>query len=104
VTLVTNWHHLGTTRMSADPAHGVVDADCQVHGLANLHVVGGSVFPTSGSTSPTVTILQLALRLSRRLAERCRQQPEIAGPARTRRAPRRRAVSGGRSATVHPPG
>jgi len=104
VTLITNWHHLGTTRMSADPAHGVVDAECQVHGLANLHVVGGSVFPTSGSTSPTVTILQLALRLSRRLAERCRQQPEIAGPARTRRAPRRRAVSGGRSATVHPPG
>lgn len=104
VTLVTNWHHLGTTRMSADPAQGVVDADCQVHGLANLHVVGGSVFPTSGSTSPTVTILQLALRLSRRLAERCQQKPEVARPARVRKAPRRRAVSGGRSAAGHPPG
>lgn len=104
VTLVTNWHHLGTTRMSASPSQGVVDAECQVHGLANLHVVGGSVFPTSGSTSPTVTILQLALRLSQRLAARCQEQPEVASPARVRKAPRRRAVSGGRSAAGRRPG
>jgi choline dehydrogenase-like flavoprotein len=31
------WHHMGTTRMHADPAKGVVDADCRIHGLANTN-------------------------------------------------------------------
>ena len=50
--------------MDPDPSRGAVDADCRVHGLSNLFVAGSSVFPTSGSTSPTITILQLALRLA----------------------------------------
>ena len=33
-------HHMGGTRMSADPATGVVDADCKVHGMDNLFVGG----------------------------------------------------------------
>lgn len=56
-------HHMGTTRMSADPRHGVVDADCKVHGLDNLYMGGSSVFATSGHANPTYTIVQLALRL-----------------------------------------
>jgi choline dehydrogenase-like flavoprotein len=63
-------HHMGTTRMSADPAHGVVDADCRVHGVANFYVAGGSVFATSGSANPTLTIVALALRLARHLEDR----------------------------------
>jgi choline dehydrogenase-like flavoprotein len=66
--IVGNWHHEGTTRMSCDPALGVVDRDCRVYGVDNLYVAGSSVFPTSGSTSPTVAILQLALRLADHLA------------------------------------
>jgi choline dehydrogenase-like flavoprotein len=58
------WHHMGTTRMSADPRRGVVDADCRVHGLSNLFVAGSSVFPTAGSGTPTLTIVALALRLA----------------------------------------
>jgi len=57
-------HHLGTTRMSADPHTGVVDADCRVHGTTNLYIAGGAVFPTSGQANPTLTILALALRLA----------------------------------------
>ena len=30
------------------PCAGRVDADCQVHGISNLHVAGSSVFPTGG--------------------------------------------------------
>jgi choline dehydrogenase-like flavoprotein len=56
-------HHLGTTRMSADPKTGVVDANCRVHGVGNLYVVGGSVFATSGYAHPTLTIVALAARL-----------------------------------------
>jgi choline dehydrogenase-like flavoprotein len=57
-------HHSGTTRMSADPAHGVVDADCRVHGVDNLFACGSSVFPTTGTAPPTLTIVALALRLA----------------------------------------
>jgi choline dehydrogenase-like flavoprotein len=57
-------HHMGTTRMHADPAHGVVDADCRVHGVDNFYVAGSSVFPTVGNVNPTYTIIALAIRLS----------------------------------------
>ena len=58
------WHHTGTTRMHDDPAQGVVDADCRVHGVSNLFVAGSSVFPTGGTAAPTLTIVALALRLA----------------------------------------
>ena len=57
-------HHLGTTRMASDPKAGVVDADCRVHGVANLYIAGSSVFPTGGCANPTLTIVALALRLA----------------------------------------
>jgi choline dehydrogenase-like flavoprotein len=60
-------HHMGTTRMATDPREGVVDAHARVHGIANLHVAGSSVFPTSGHANPTLTIVALALRLADRL-------------------------------------
>jgi choline dehydrogenase-like flavoprotein len=56
-------HHLGTTRMSADPRTGVVDAQGQVHGVANLYVAGSSVFPTYGASNPTLNLVALTLRL-----------------------------------------
>jgi len=62
-------HHLGTTRMSEDPKQGVVDANSQVHGVANLYVAGSSVFPTYGSSNPTLNLLALTLRLGDRLRE-----------------------------------
>jgi choline dehydrogenase-like flavoprotein len=58
------WHQIGTTRMDSDPSRGVVDQDCRIHGLANLYIAGSSVFPTSGYTNPTLTIVALALRLA----------------------------------------
>lgn len=57
-------HHMGTTRMHADPARGVVDANCRVHGVGNLFVAGCSVFPTGGYINPTLTIVALAIRLA----------------------------------------
>lgn len=67
-----NWHRLGTTRMHADPAKGVVDEHCRVHGVDNLFVAGGSVFPTGGYANPTLTIVALALRLADHLSTRHR--------------------------------
>jgi choline dehydrogenase-like flavoprotein len=58
------WHHMGTTRMSDDPAKGVVDSDCRVHGLSNLYIAGPSVFPTGGYANPCLTMLALTMRLA----------------------------------------
>jgi choline dehydrogenase-like flavoprotein len=59
-----NWHQLGTTRMHQDPAHGVVDENCRVHGISNLYIAGGSIFPTGGYANPSLTIVALSLRLA----------------------------------------
>ena len=56
--------------MSAYPGQGVVDANCKVHGLSNLYVGGSSVFPSGGAANPTLTIVQLALRLADHLSGR----------------------------------
>jgi len=58
------WHHMGTTRMSDDPKTGVVDANCKVHGIANLHVAGAACYVTSAAPIPTLTLIALSLRLS----------------------------------------
>jgi choline dehydrogenase-like flavoprotein len=63
------YHHMGTTRMHADPKRGVVDAECRVHGVSNLYVAGSSVFPTAGTGTPTLTIFALTLRLAQHLAD-----------------------------------
>jgi choline dehydrogenase-like flavoprotein len=65
----TAHHHLGTTRIHEDPRYGVVDSNSRLHGMTNLFVTGGSVFPTSGFVNPTLTIVALALRLGAHLRE-----------------------------------
>jgi len=62
-------HHIGTTRMGASAASGVVDRDCKVHGVDNLYIAGSSVFTTSGCSNPTLTLVALALRLADHLGE-----------------------------------
>ena len=58
------FHQIGTTRMSAEPSRGVVDTDCQVHGIDNLFVASSSVFVTAGQANSTLTIVAFALRLA----------------------------------------
>lgn len=57
-------HHLGTTRMSADPKSGVCDADGKVHGVGNLFVAGSSLFPSYSASNPTLNLVALTLRLA----------------------------------------
>lgn len=60
-------HHLGTTRMSANPREGVVNEDARVHGVSNLFIAGSGIFPTAGHANPTLTIVALAIRLANHL-------------------------------------
>ncbi|HYC96229.1 MAG TPA: FAD-dependent oxidoreductase [Sphingomicrobium sp.] len=66
---IGGFHHMGTTRMAADPRRGVTDAWGRVHGLPNLHIAGSSLFPTGGWANPTLTILALSLRTADRIAK-----------------------------------
>ena len=70
-----NWHHLGTTRMHQDPAHGVVDENGRVHEMTNLYVAGGSVLPTGGYANPSLTIAALSLRLADHLKSTSTEAP-----------------------------
>ena len=65
---IGSFHHMCTTRMSADPETGVVDGNCRVHGIANLYIGGSSAFATPSFVNPTYTIVQLALRLGDHVA------------------------------------
>lgn len=58
------FHPMGTTRMGDTAADGVVDTDSRVFGLANLFVVGSSVFPSGDYVNPTLNLVALAGRLA----------------------------------------
>lgn len=62
-----HYHHIGTTRMSADPADGVVDPNQKVHGVDNLYIAGSSVFPSAGYSGPTMMIVGMTMRLAEHL-------------------------------------
>src|SRR5690606_16972762 len=55
-------HLLGTTRMGNDPETSVADGYGRTHDHQNLFIAGSSLFPTSGTANPTLTIAALALR------------------------------------------
>ena len=55
-------HNMGTCRMSAKPGEGVTDPYGRSHEVPNLFICDGSLFPTSTSENPTLTIVALAMR------------------------------------------
>lgn len=63
-TIYSSSHIIGTLRMGDDPKRSVVNKHCRAHAHENLYVAGSSVFPTSGTANPTLTIAALALRLA----------------------------------------
>jgi len=77
-------HHMGTTRMSLDARHGVVNTDGRVHDVENLYVAGSSVFPTAGNDVPTYTIVALAIRLADHLKARLGTSAAVRSPESAR--------------------
>jgi choline dehydrogenase-like flavoprotein len=62
-------HLQGTLRMGSDPKESVVDAGQIHHDVRNLIVVGSSVFPTSGSAPPSLTVAAMSVRAARKLED-----------------------------------
>jgi len=62
------FHPLGTARMDADPGFGVVDPSGAVHGRRGLYVADGSLFPSSIGVNPMMTVIAMAARVARGIA------------------------------------
>lgn len=69
----SGWHHLGGTIMGDSYKNSVVDKNLKIHGSKNTYVLGSSVFPTGGHANPTLTIIQLALRLNEEILNKYRK-------------------------------
>jgi NAD-dependent dihydropyrimidine dehydrogenase PreA subunit len=67
---LTGWHPMGTCRMSATPAGGVVGADGEVFGAPGLYVADASILPSCVGVNPQVTIMAFATRIAERLIAR----------------------------------
>jgi choline dehydrogenase-like flavoprotein len=64
------FHPMGTARMDADPDRGVVGTDGAVHGATGLYVADGSLLPSSIGVNPMMTIIAMASRVARQMADR----------------------------------
>jgi choline dehydrogenase-like flavoprotein len=60
-------HHMGGMRMSSSAETGIVDPNLRLYGLTNTYICSSAVFPSSGFSNPTHTVLALAMRLSEHL-------------------------------------
>ena len=67
-------HNMGVARMSAKPEEGVTNRWGQTHDIANLFVSDGSIFASSASANPTLTIVALAIRQADHISERMRRR------------------------------
>ncbi|XP_017772412.1 PREDICTED: glucose dehydrogenase [FAD, quinone]-like [Nicrophorus vespilloides] len=64
------YHPVGTCKMGPDPKKGaVVDNKLRVHGIKNLRVADGSVFPDSLAGHPSNPIMMVAAKLVKFLKE-----------------------------------
>ncbi|MDL2358095.1 MAG: GMC family oxidoreductase [Pseudomonadota bacterium] len=75
VTRVVSAHVMGGCAMSADQRLGVVGPDGRYHGVRNLSVHDGSLFPTSIGANPQLSIYAITARLASTLAQTLTGRP-----------------------------
>jgi choline dehydrogenase-like flavoprotein len=61
-------HHMGGMRMATSASDGVVDPNLLLFGTRNIYICSSAVFPSSGFSNPTHTLLALAVRLAEHLS------------------------------------
>jgi choline dehydrogenase-like flavoprotein len=62
------FHPMGTARIAADPREGACAVDGSVHGVRDLYVADGSLFPTSVGVNPMMTIIAFSKQVARGVA------------------------------------
>ncbi len=65
--LLDSSHHMGGTIMGVSKKNSFVNKNLQIHGVRNVYICSTSVFPTSGSLNPTMTLCSLAIKLAKYL-------------------------------------
>jgi choline dehydrogenase-like flavoprotein len=75
LTRVVSAHVMGGCTMSDDEKLGVVGANGRYHGISNLSVHDGSLFPTSIGANPQLSIYGIISRLASQLAESMTGKP-----------------------------
>jgi choline dehydrogenase-like flavoprotein len=63
-------HVMGTFRMGSDPGASVVDNNLRSHDHQNLYLLGSGVFPSVGTSNPTLTIAALTLMAAQAILNR----------------------------------
>ncbi|MBA5686774.1 GMC family oxidoreductase [Rugamonas apoptosis] len=72
---VVSAHVMGGCTLSDDERQGVVGADGRYHGVANLSVHDGSLFPTSIGANPQLSIYGITARMASALAQQLTGKP-----------------------------
>jgi choline dehydrogenase-like flavoprotein len=70
-------HVIGTTIMGDNPDDSVVDANQRCHDHTNMYIVGSSVYPTTATANPTLTIAATSLRVGVKILEQL--DPSLVG-------------------------
>ena len=70
-------HQMGTCRMSAQEAGGVVDGQGKVWGTEGLYVADASVFPSASGVNPMVTVMAISDWISRGIANGLEARPRL---------------------------
>jgi long-chain-alcohol oxidase len=66
-----SFHQMGSCRMGTDSATSAIGPDAQSHQVRGLFVADASAFPDALGTNPMITIMAMAHRASRFIAEAC---------------------------------
>jgi choline dehydrogenase-like flavoprotein len=72
---VVSAHVMGGCTMADEARQGVTAADGRYHGLSNVSVHDGSLFPTSIGANPQLSIYGIVARLASTLAEQLSGKP-----------------------------
>jgi choline dehydrogenase-like flavoprotein len=77
LTRVASAHVMGGCPMSDDTKFGLVSSNGRYHGVSNLSVHDGSIFPTSIGANPQLSIYGIAAKLASTLAENMTGKPQL---------------------------
>lgn len=78
ITRLVSAHVMGGCTMSDDERRGVVGADGRYHGVRNLSVHDGSLFPTAIGANPQLSVYAITARLASGLVETLTGRPPAA--------------------------
>jgi choline dehydrogenase-like flavoprotein len=63
-------HPIGTCHMGEDPRKSVISSRCESHDIPGLFIADASIFPTSISVDPSLSIMAFAAKTATHVLDR----------------------------------